>query len=188
EGGKARANVALQRLEQEEFLAIRKRPTDPQRPSEGSTPHVNQSFGRGGGLPWYLLSVGTIGVGVGAWSLFTGLSQRRQVTSDVAFEDSRHVHALTFAESRRLVESSERYVTWGSVGLGAGGALMTTASGWLLLDSKSATARSGTLGVEVGASADRARVDVGGRCGCVTWRFTLSSRVGLGALRRPWTE
>jgi len=163
EGGKARANAALQRLEQAEFLAIRKRPTDTQRLVETSAPQVNETPGRQVALPWYLLSVGTLGVGAGAWSLWMGLSQQRQVTSDPAFDDSRHVHALTFAESQRLLASSERHVTWGVIGLGAGATLMTTAIVWLLLDATSDAAGAATFDVDVEASANRAAVNIGGR-------------------------
>lgn len=160
EGGRARANAALQRLEQAEFLALRKGPTDHEQPTDmdESTSLHTVSDSRTG-LPWYLLGVGTAAVGAGTWSLVSGLEGQRQVTADPAFADHSRMHPLTRAESTRLIESGQRRVIWGTVGIGAGGVLMTTAIVWLLLDSASPPLRAMHVSFDAGAGHGSAVVE-----------------------------
>lgn len=162
-GGKARANAALQRLELAEFLALRKGPTDHAEPREGlESVAVDASPCRcQDGLPWYLLGVGTLAVGAGTWSFVAGLERERRVTRDPAFDDPERVHSLTRSEAERLLESSERRKTWGVVGWAAGGALMTTALVWLLVDTRSEVASR--LRVDVQVAGDHGHVAVGGQ-------------------------
>lgn len=171
EGGKARANAALQRLEQAEFLALRKGPTDNEGPSEAieSVAVVSSDCQCQNGLPWYLLGVGTVAVGAGTWSFLSGLERERQVTTDPAFDDPARVHALTRRRSEDLLESSERRQAWGVVGLGAGGALMATAIAWLILDAGSGPgpeshrdSRYSHLRLDVRAGEEHGSIVVGG--------------------------
>jgi tetratricopeptide (TPR) repeat protein len=167
EGGKARANAALQRLEQAEFLALRKGPDDTDGPTEAleSVATDSNNCQCQNGLPWYLLGVGTVAVGAGTWTFLSGLERERQVTTDPAFDDPARVHALTRGRSENLLASSERRKAWGVVGLGVGGALMATAIMWLILEPGSQArpeSRASYLHVDVGAGEDRGGIVVGG--------------------------
>lgn len=162
EGGKARANAALQRLEQAEFLALRKGPTDHDDASTSAESVVDSSECHcQNGLPWYLLGVGTLGVAAGTWSFVAGVERERRVTSDPAFDDSSRVHPLTRSQSVALLRSSERRKTWGVVGWGTGGALMSSAIVWLLLDTYSP--QSSRLRVDVQAAGDQGHIVFGGQ-------------------------
>lgn len=164
QGAKARANAALQRLEQAEFLAMRKGPTDhAAAPVVVDAANRDAALDRQSGFPWYLLGVGTVAVGAGTWSMVSGWERQRQVTSDPAFDDRSQVHALSYRESVSLLESGERRMTWGAVGLGAGGALIATAVVWLLLDTDpEPEPRPSQVHLDVQAGSDQGRLIVGG--------------------------
>ncbi len=163
EGGKVRANAALQRLEQAEFLALRKGPSD----HSEAQPAVESSRGPqhgavASGAPWYLLGLGTVAIGGGAWSLVNGLEQRREITSDPAFEDPSKVHALTQSEAETRLASSQLRVTWGIVGMGAGGVLVASAVVWWVLEGVDES-EAGPARLDVQATSNEARVLVGGQ-------------------------
>lgn len=163
EHGRARANAALQRLEQAEFLALRKAPSDQSGALDTeSNREAHASNTSSSGVPWFLMGVGTAALGAGAWSTYSGWELSQRVTSDPAFGDEDRVHPLTYSQAKSLIESRDRRLTWGAVGLGLGGALIATSViWWLVEDEPSADGESAAL--EISASARGASIVWEGR-------------------------
>lgn len=161
--GRARANAALQRLEQAEFLALRKAPSDQLGALDAGANHdVRAASTSGSHVPWFLMGVGAVALGAGAWSAYSGWELSRQVTSDPAYGDQTRVHPLTYSHAKSLLESRDRRLTWGAVGLGLGGALIATSVIWWLVDEEPSASREAPH-VEISASSQGAGVVWEGR-------------------------
>lgn len=154
EHGRARANAALQRLEQAEFLALRKAPSDQSGvlDSEPNPATGQSSSGSTSRVPWFLTGLGSVALGAGAWSVYSGWELSRRVTSDPAYNDETRVHVLTYSHAKSLLESSERRLTWGAVGLGLGGALIATSVVWWLVEGEPTPRHLGLSASSEGAS------------------------------------
>jgi hypothetical protein len=77
-------------------------------------------------LPWALLGSGVVVASVGGTLYVLGARDHERVTSAPGFGNTGDVHPMTRAEAQSLVDAGDTKKLLGGVGVGLGGALLTT--------------------------------------------------------------
>ncbi len=106
-------------------------------------------------VAWAFLGGGAVLAGAGATLYLLGASDHGQITDAEGFGEEGAVVQMTRREAEDLVDSGDRKKLMGVVGMGVGGALLTTYVIWALSDSSSPPRRGSALafGVEKTSSA-----------------------------------
>ncbi|HYQ16809.1 MAG TPA: hypothetical protein VEQ58_13650 [Polyangiaceae bacterium] len=147
--GRVKAKISLLELEQ---LRDRGRAATPAATPSASeaTPHAADETPRAsssahGYLPWLSLGAGAVLTSVGATLYVLGMHDHELVTSSSGYGDATQVDPLTRAEAQNYVDAGKTKKLAGGIGLGLGGALLTTGV-LLLLTGKSEAAAGGPHG------------------------------------------
>jgi len=121
-----------------------------------SSPSADQSAAHSAArlAPWLVLGGGVLVSAAGVVFLALGAQDHQRITSASGYDDSSAVDVMTEHEARELADSGVTKKTIGALGLGLGGALITTSVILFVLDEpRESRSASVALGVDAAESA-----------------------------------
>ncbi|HET9958737.1 MAG TPA: hypothetical protein VFQ61_29795 [Polyangiaceae bacterium] len=95
-------------------------------PPSSAAPSPKLTEGGTSILPWIALGAGAASASVGGVLYLLGVKDHAKVTDTPGYNDASRAASITESSARDLVDSGTRKKTIGGIGLGVGGALLTT--------------------------------------------------------------